>query len=74
MMARGIQRSNLVDRCEYMVFSKDQEGNVYLHHLHVVRDYAGLPEQVQTRIQEQSRYCFTGMHAYKFTRKYTVYQ
>ncbi|MCI8442547.1 MAG: hypothetical protein HFG27_08455 [Provencibacterium sp.] len=74
MMARGIQRSFLADRCEYMVFSKDQEGNVYLHHLHVVRDYAGIPEQVQTRIQEVSRYYFTGMHAYKFTRRYNAYQ
>lgn len=61
-----ISRKHLIDRCDYLVFSKNSAGAVFARYLLAERDYSGQPEKVTTNFIEKERYYFAKDTAYRF--------
>lgn len=66
-MAWGISRTHLESKCNYLVFCKNDAGEVFAHYFNVIRDYSGDPTQVKTTYHEKYRYYFGDGAAYRFS-------
>ena len=73
VMARGISRSRLQDRCNYMVWGTVGRA-VFARLFEITRDYSVELERVYTRMNEVERFYFSDGQAFKFTAQYDYYR